>query len=345
MVSRSCGLPLDEQDNLPSQILYGYDWELAGGQQIALARMDPEGWREGRHDPGSVRFDGRTCPPTCGRPLLRLDPAAKKKSHGVGSVIKVSWRVRQAWYKLLHRDMGRYARPGRVPEPQLAGPGFPRPMINLIGDADIAILKSRLLDSGLSVSRRWYRPRRRRPQASQRGGGGASGAQVAWSRRRTGQRARNPLSAVLPDPRRVQQGFSRGWWSQGFTRRPDRSGWYSSSRAGRETPDKTSRSRSRRDVRMRLGADRHRLRSETPNPGQTDSGTTSRRRFRQRFCWSTARVSLTRPEVTVLVGGLRAERELRQDHVRGVHERRDVGQRFLRQPSRHGYRVEAVEHG
>ena len=60
----------------------------------------------------------------------------------------------KAWYKLLHRDMGpidRYLGPW-VAEPQLWQDPVPAVDHELVDDADIAALKQQLLDSGLSVS-------------------------------------------------------------------------------------------------------------------------------------------------------------------------------------------------
>ena len=60
----------------------------------------------------------------------------------------------KAWYKLLHRDMGpvsRYLGPW-VPEPQLWQDPVPPVDHELIDEADIAALKETLLASGLSVS-------------------------------------------------------------------------------------------------------------------------------------------------------------------------------------------------
>jgi catalase-peroxidase len=60
----------------------------------------------------------------------------------------------RAWFKLLHRDMGplsRYLGPW-VPEAQLWQDPVPAVDHDLVGDADIAALKAKVLESGLSVS-------------------------------------------------------------------------------------------------------------------------------------------------------------------------------------------------
>ncbi|WP_448502613.1 catalase/peroxidase HPI [Sphingomonas sp.] len=62
----------------------------------------------------------------------------------------------EAWYKLTHRDMGPHERllgPEVPAEPRIWQDPVPRADHPPIGDADIAVLKDKLLQSGLSISR------------------------------------------------------------------------------------------------------------------------------------------------------------------------------------------------
>jgi catalase-peroxidase len=118
----------------------------------------------------------------------------------------------RAWYKLLHRDMGpvsRYLGPW-VPEPQIWQDPVPPVDHDLIGDDDVASLKGKLLESGLSipqlVSTAWA------AAASFRGTdkrGGANGARIRLEPQRNWE-INDPVAvaAVLQILERVQQEFN-----------------------------------------------------------------------------------------------------------------------------------------
>jgi catalase-peroxidase len=118
----------------------------------------------------------------------------------------------KAWFKLLHRDMGpisRYLGPW-IPEPQLWQDPVPAVDHDLIGDEDIAALKGKILESGLSVSQlvgtAWA------SAASFRGTdkrGGANGARIRLEPQRSWE-ANNPaeLASVLQTFEQLQQDFN-----------------------------------------------------------------------------------------------------------------------------------------
>jgi catalase-peroxidase len=119
----------------------------------------------------------------------------------------------RAWFKLLHRDMGpisRYLGPW-VPEPQMWQDPVPEVDHKLVVDEDIATLKGRLLASGLSVSElvctAWA------AAASFRGTdkrGGANGARIRLAPQRDWE-ANDPaqLAKVLTALEQIQQEFNR----------------------------------------------------------------------------------------------------------------------------------------
>ncbi|HUI47289.1 MAG TPA: peroxidase family protein, partial [Acidimicrobiia bacterium] len=119
----------------------------------------------------------------------------------------------KAWYKLLHRDMGpvsRYLGPW-VPEPQLWQDPVPAVDHDLIGKQDIAALKRTILASGLSISQlvvtAWA------SAASYRGTdkrGGANGARIRLAPQRDWE-VNDPdrLANVLHTLEGIQQDFNR----------------------------------------------------------------------------------------------------------------------------------------
>ncbi len=143
-------------DNGFLENLFKYDWELttspAGAKQWTPKNPEAQGTVPDPHDPSK-----RHAPTMLTTDLaLRLDPTygpiAKRFYENPD---KLADAFAKAWYKLLHRDMGplsRYLGPW-VPEPQLWQDPVPAIDHELIGEQDVAALKSKILASGLSISR------------------------------------------------------------------------------------------------------------------------------------------------------------------------------------------------
>jgi catalase-peroxidase len=136
--------------------LYGYEWELtkspAGAWQWTPQDAEAQNAVPDAHDPSQ-----RHAPMMLTTDLaLRQDPIygpITKRFHEHPDELADAFG--KAWYKLLHRDMGpvsRYLGPW-VPEPQLWQDPVPAVDHELIGDAEIALLKAEILASGLSISR------------------------------------------------------------------------------------------------------------------------------------------------------------------------------------------------
>jgi len=135
------------------EMLFGHEWELskspAGAHQWVAKGAEaiiPDAHDSSKkHLPTMLTTDLS----------LRLDPAYEKISRRfLENPDQFAEAFAKAWYKLLHRDMGpvsRYLGPW-VPEPQLWQDPLPAVDHELIGDDDIAALKARLLDSGVSVA-------------------------------------------------------------------------------------------------------------------------------------------------------------------------------------------------
>ncbi|QES04584.1 catalase/peroxidase HPI [Streptomyces venezuelae] len=134
--------------------LFRYDWELttspAGAHQWKPTDPSAQDTVPDAHDPSK-----RHAPMMLTTDLsLKLDPVyapIAKRFHENPDQLADAFA--RAWYKLLHRDMGpvsRYLGPW-IPEPQLWQDPVPAVDHELVGDADVADLKSRILASGLTV--------------------------------------------------------------------------------------------------------------------------------------------------------------------------------------------------
>ncbi|GAA0289266.1 catalase/peroxidase HPI [Streptomyces polychromogenes] len=134
--------------------LFRYDWELttspAGARQWTPKDPAAQGTVPDAHDPSK-----RHAPMMLTTDLaLRLDPVYEPIARRFReNPQELADAFAKAWYKLLHRDMGpvtRYLGPW-VPEPQLWQDPVPPVDHDLVSDADVAALKETVLASGLSV--------------------------------------------------------------------------------------------------------------------------------------------------------------------------------------------------
>jgi catalase-peroxidase len=136
--------------------LFGYEWELtrspAGAQQWRPKNGAGDGTVPDAHDPSK-----RIAPSMLTTDLaLRFDPAYEKISRRFFEhPDQLADAFARAWFKLTHRDMGpraRYVGP-EVPAEDLIWQDPIPPVDHPLVDAqDIAFLKDRILASGLSVS-------------------------------------------------------------------------------------------------------------------------------------------------------------------------------------------------
>jgi len=136
--------------------LFGYEWELtkspAGAHQWTPKDGAGAGTVPDAHDPSKRRAPSMLTTDLA----LRVDPAYETISRRFyENPDQFADAFARAWFKLTHRDMGpiaRYLGP-LVPKEELPWQD-PIPAVDhpLIGEQDIAALKARILASGLSVS-------------------------------------------------------------------------------------------------------------------------------------------------------------------------------------------------
>jgi catalase-peroxidase len=200
-------------DNGFLENLFRYDWELttspAGAKQWTPTNAEAQGTVPDAHDPST-----RHAPMMLTTDLaLKVDPvygAIAKRFHENPDQLADAFA--RAWYKLLHRDMGpvtRYLGPW-VPEPQLWQDPVPPVGHELIGAQDIAALKKKVLASGLSISQlvvtAWA------AAASFRGTdkrGGANGARIRLAPQKDWEANEpTPLAKVLEVLEQIQQDFN-----------------------------------------------------------------------------------------------------------------------------------------
>jgi catalase-peroxidase len=196
--------------------LYNYDYELtsspAGAKQYA-PRSNAAGvvpTAPDAHDPSKRQTTMMLTTDL----TLKVDPvyaSITKRFHEHPDQLDDAFA--RAWYKLLHRDMGpvsRYLGPW-VGEPQLWQDPVPAVDHELIGEKDIAALKGKLLASGLSIPQLVFTAWA--SAASFRGTdkrGGANGARIRLAPQKDWE-VNNPaeLPKTLQTLEKIQQDFNR----------------------------------------------------------------------------------------------------------------------------------------
>ena len=142
-------------DNSFLETLYGFEWELTKSPADAYQWQPKDGAGAGTvpdaHDPSKRR------PPTMLTTdlSLRMDPVYDQISRRfLANPAEFADAFARAWFKLTHRDMGpvvRYLGPEVPAETLLWQDPIPAVTHQLIGEEDIAFLKGQVLESGLTV--------------------------------------------------------------------------------------------------------------------------------------------------------------------------------------------------
>ena len=297
--------------------LFGYDWELtkspAGAHQWrpkngAGADSVPDAFdKSKRHAPSMLTTDL----------ALRFDPAYEKISRRFyENPDQFADAFARAWFKLTHRDMGpiaRYLGP-LVPKEQLIWQD-PVPAVDhpLIGEAEIEALKAKLLAAGLTVSQlvttAWA------SAATFRGAdkrGGANGARIRlapqkdWAVNQSAE-----LATVLQKLEAVQKDFNASATGAAKVSLADlivlggvAAVEKAAKAAGHDVkvpfaPGRTDASQEQTDVHSFAPLE------PTADGFRNFVGTKTAESPEERLVEHAQRLTLTAPEMTVLVGGLR----------------------------------------
>ncbi|UII19452.1 catalase/peroxidase HPI [Fulvivirga ligni] len=299
--------------------LFGYEWELtkspAGAHQWKPKDGAGAGLVPDAHDPSKKHAPFMLTTDLS----LKVDPAYEKISRRFfENPDEFADAFAKAWYKLTHRDMGplsRYLGPEVPSEELLWQDPLPEADYDTIDHKDIADLKAKILDSGLSVSElvstAWASASTYR-QSDKRGG--ANGGRIRLAPMKDWE-ANNPeqLAKVLKAYESIQESFN----SQGGSKKVSIADLIvlgggaaiekAAKAAGHDltvpfTPGRTDASQEQTDIEsfsiLEPNADgfRNFFRNQDHISASAEEMLIDRAQL----------MNLTAPEMTVLVGGLRS---------------------------------------
>ena len=196
--------------------LFKYDWECIKGPGGAYQWQPKDNAGAGTvpdaHDPNKKHAPFMLTTDLS----LKMDPEYEKISrHFHENPDEFADAYSRAWFKLTHRDMGpieRYLGPEVPQEELLWQDPIPKVDHELVSDSDIADLKSKILDSGLSISEvvstAWASASTFRGSDKR---GGANGARVRLAPQ-NGWEVNNPkqLGKVIQTLEKIQEDFNSG---------------------------------------------------------------------------------------------------------------------------------------
>jgi catalase-peroxidase len=301
-------------DNTFFEVLFGYEWELtsspAGAHQWQPKDGAGAGTVPGPQDPADKR------PPTMLTTdlSLRVDPVYEQISRRFYEhPDQFADAFARAWFKLTHRDMGpvvRYLGPEVPAETLIWQDPVPAADHELIDAADAAALKTQVLASGLSVSQlvatAWA------AASSFRGSdkrGGANGGRIRLEPQ-NGWEVNNPdqLATVLRTLEGIKQSFSAGGKKVSLADLVVLAGGAAVEQAAKNagfdvevpfTPGRTDASQEHTDVEAFAAL-------EPASDGfRNYSGKANRLPAEYLLLDKANLLTLSAPEMTVLVGGLR----------------------------------------
>jgi catalase-peroxidase len=305
-------------DNNYFENLLGYEWELtkspAGAHQWTPKNGSASGTVPDAHDPSK-----KHAPMMFTTDLaLKLDPIYLKiAQHFHQNPGEFADAFAKAWFKLTHRDMGplsRYLGPLVPSEPLLWQDPVPAVDHEVIGDEDIAALKAKILASGLSISQlvttAWASAATFRGTDKR---GGANGARIRlapqkdWEVNQPAELAKvlPKLEAIQNDFNAAQSGGKKVSLADLIVLGGDAAIEAAAKKAGHDvkipfSPKRTDASQEQTDVHsfavLEPTADGFRNYLRKEHEGSAAELLVDRANL----------LTLTAPEMTVLVGGLRA---------------------------------------